>query len=107
MATEYLMKRESPMMNWMRYDTSPYLPPEAELVLNTRATREGVDALNERCAESLLQLRDMDDDIRRGNRSLEHLDDMSGRMAGSLDSISSGLGELDGHFREGFSDMRD
>lgn len=106
MATEYLMKRESPMMNWMVYGTSSYMPPEAELVLNTRATREGVDALNERCAESLLHLRDMDDDIRRGNRSLEHLDEMSGRMAGSLDSISNGLGELDGHFREGFADMR-
>ena len=107
MATEYLMKRESPMMNWMRYDTSPYLPPEAEMILDMRGTRQGVEALNERVADSLLHLRDIDDDIRRGNRSLEHLDDMSGRMAGSLDSISSGLGELDGHFREGFSDMRD
>ena len=111
MATEYLMKRESPMMNWMRYDTSPYLPPEAEMILEMRGTRQGVEAVNEsmreRFAESLLHLRDMDDDLRRGNRSLEHLDEMSGRMAGSLDSISSGLGELDGHFREGLSDMRD
>ena len=107
MATEYLMKRESPMMNWMRYDTSPYLPPEAEMILDMRGTRQGVEALNERVADSLLHLRDIDDDLRRGNRALEHLDDMSGRMAGSLDAISSGLGELDGHFREGLSDMRD
>ena len=35
-------------------------------------------------------VRDMDDDIRRGNQSLEHLDDMSGRMAGSLDEMSRG-----------------
>ncbi len=107
MATEYLMKRESPMMNWMRYDTSPYLPPDAEMILEMRGTRQGVEALNERVADSLLHLRDMDDDLRRGNRSLEHLDEMSDRMAGSLDSISSGLGEIDGHFREGLSDMRD
>lgn len=93
------------MMNWMTYGTSSYLPPEAELVLNTRATREGVDSLNDRGAESLLQLRDMDDDIRRGNHSLEQLEKTSGMMVGSLDSISSGLGELDSHFREGFSDM--
>ncbi len=106
MPTEYLAKRESPMMNWMRYDTSPYLPPEAEMILDMRGTRQGVEALNERVADSLLHLRDMDDDIRRGNQSLEHLDETTGRMAGSLDSISSGLGELDGHFREGFSDMR-
>ncbi len=97
------------MMNWMRYDTSPYLPPEAEMILEMRGARQGVEAVNEsmreRFAESLLHLRDMDDDIRRGNQSLEHLDDMSGRMAGSLDEMSRGLGELDGHFREGFSDM--
>ena len=45
------------MMNWMRYGTSSYMPPEAELILDMRGTRQGVESLNERFADSLLHLR--------------------------------------------------
>ena len=114
MATQYLVKQESPLMNSVRYGTSSYLPLEIEQTLELARIRKGVNDLDEHIGESLLELRDMDDDLRRGNRSLERIDETTGLMAdelhqqrGSLDTMATGMGELNSSFRDGMMDVSD
>lgn len=108
MATQYLVKQESPLMNSVRYGTSSYLPLEIEQTLELARIRKGVNDLDEHIGESLLELRDMDDGLRRGNRSLERIDETTGlmtdelyRQSGALNTVASGLGELNTNVNEG------